>query len=211
MEQEPQGATPASTAPSTRVPSPSRHRVREGGRSERVRRAVGEAVLTILAEGRWQFSVVEVAERAGVNRRTLYRWWPTTADLVAEALDQHVPRVPVPVPTGGPWPVDVRAFAHALAEFAADPVEIATAALLAGRAHPELADVVTARYRPVLEAWREMASAARDRGELNADLDPESVMATLVAPLLLQPLMTGRPVGPDDVDKLVDVVLAASR
>lgn len=201
MEQEPPTRPHASR--------PERRRVREGGRSDRVRRAVGEAVLSILGEGRWQFSMVEVAERAGVNRRTLYRWWPTTADLVAEALDQHVPRVPVP--TSGDWAVDVRDFAHALAAFAADPVELATGALLANRSHPELADVVTARYQPVLEAWREMASAARARGDLNADLDPESVMATLVAPLLLQPLMAGRPLRPDAVDRLVDVILAATR
>lgn len=195
--------------PSPPAPTTSRKRVREGGRSERVRRAVGEAVLSILAEGRWQFSMVEVAERAGVNRRTLYRWWPTTADLVAEALDQHVLRVPVP--TAGVWEVDVRDFAHALARFAADPVELATGALLASRAHPELADVVTARYQPALDAWQDMASEAGARGDLNPDLDPDTVVTTLVAPLLLSPLMSGRPLPADAVDRLVDVILAATR
>lgn len=183
--------------------------MREGGRSERVRLAVGDAVRSILSEGRWQFSIVEVAERAAVSRRTLYRWWPTTADLLAEALDQHVLRVPVP--TAGVWEQDVRDFAHALAGFAADPVEIATGALLASRTHPELADVVTARYQPVLAVWREMASQARDRGELNPELSPGMVVTALVSPLLMAPLMTGRPMRPRDVDQLVEVILAATR
>ena len=201
MEQEPPTRPPA--------PRPERRRVREGGRSDRVRRTVGEAVLSLLAEGRWQFSMVEVAERADVNRRTLYRWWPTTTDLVAEALDQHVLRVPVP--TSGDWEVDVRDFAHALAAFAADPLELATGALLATRSHPELADVVTARYQPALDAWRQMASLASARGDLNPDLDPDTVVTTLVAPLLLTPLMSGRPLPPDAVDRVVDVILAATR
>ncbi len=191
------------------VPEPERQRVREGGRSERVRRAVGEAVLSILAEGRWQFSTVEVAERAEVSRRTIYRWWPTHDDLLIEAVDLHVLRVPLP--STGAWNDDVRTFAHALAAFAADPVEVATGALLASRLYPDFAAMVVDRYEPVLAAWRLMAARGRQSGEVNSDLDPDTIVNMLVSPLLMAPLMTGRPMRAADVDKAVDVIVAATR
>lgn len=191
------------------VPGVDRQRVREGGRSARVRGAVSDAVLSLLAEGRVEFSMVEVAERAGVSRKTLYRWWPTHDDLLVEALSQHVRRLPVPS-TGG-WEGDVRAFAHALAEFAADPVEVATGALLVGRRFPEFARLVMEHYRPVRDAWRELVELGVEAGEVNPSLDPEIVVNTLVAPLFMAPLTTGRSMRHDEVDALVDVILAATR
>ena len=87
-----------------------RTRQRAGGRSEQVRLAVGRAVHALLAEGRYPFTTVEVAERAEVNRRTLYRWWPTHDLLLAEALHHHVRLVEVP--DTGSWAEDLRVFAH---------------------------------------------------------------------------------------------------
>ena len=64
-----------------------RARVRAGGRSEKVRQSVGEATLGYLAEGHLTFSIVDVAARAGVGRRTVYRWWPTRHDLPVGPAD----------------------------------------------------------------------------------------------------------------------------
>ncbi|WP_216694230.1 TetR/AcrR family transcriptional regulator [Dietzia psychralcaliphila] len=191
------------------APSSESGRIREGGRSERVRQAVGDAVLSILAEGRWTFSTVEVAERAGVSRRTVYRWWPTHDDLLVEGLQRHVRRVPLP--TSGVWETDLREFAHALSRFAADPVEVATGALVASRLHPEITATVVDHYRPVLAAWRQLAKRAGGREHGDHGLDPDILVGMLVSPLLMSPLMTGRPMRPEDVDKVVDVILAATR
>lgn len=125
-------------------------RARAGGRSERVRREVGDAVLSLLAEGRFSFTFVEVAERAGVSRRTLYRWWPTREELMREGLSRHVRRAPRPDTVA--WESDVRTFARDLAEFAADPIEVATGALLASRDHSNFAELLIAQYQPVLDA-----------------------------------------------------------
>ena len=62
-------------------------RRRPGGRSARVRTAVLSATTEILAQrGYDDLSYEEVADRADVHRTTLYRWWPTKADLVLDAM-----------------------------------------------------------------------------------------------------------------------------
>lgn len=84
-----------------------------------MRRAVGEAVLALMREGQSGFSVAEVDERAGVHRTTVYRWWPTPADLVREALTLHATRLVVP--DTGCWHGDVLALAVDFADFSRTP------------------------------------------------------------------------------------------
>lgn len=62
-------------------------RPRTGGRSARVVAEVLSATLELFAEqGYAGLSVEAVAARAGVNKTTIYRRWPTKADLVGAAL-----------------------------------------------------------------------------------------------------------------------------
>jgi AcrR family transcriptional regulator len=189
--------------------SDKHERVRTGGRSEKVRVAVGEACLRFLAEGRFDFTTVEVAARAGVSRKTIYRWWPTHNDLLVEALSMHVRQVAPP--DTGSWESDVRAFAEQIAEFAASPVEVASAALMASHRYPDFNRLVLEQYRPVQRAWQQMAQRAIDRGEANSDHTPEAMVNTLTAPLFMAPMMLGRRSTPEEVERIVGIVLAATR
>ena len=187
-----------------------RVRVRAGGRSEKVRQAVGEATLAFLAEGQLAFTVVEVAARAGVGRRTVYRWWPTRDDLLIEALEAHVRRVPT-VEDAGSWERDLRGLAHRLAEFAADPVEIAMASIMAGGQHPEFNRIVLEQWRPAMASWRRLVRGAVDRGEVTAECDPGTVIDTLLAPIFYSPLTLRRSMSTAEVDALVDLLLTGTR
>jgi AcrR family transcriptional regulator len=63
-------------------------RVRTVGRprSETARQAVLEAVDDLLVEvGYAGVTMKGIAERAGVGRQTVYRWWSTTAEILLEA------------------------------------------------------------------------------------------------------------------------------
>src|SRR3954465_14571895 len=62
-------------------------RARPGGRAARVVEAVHSAALALLDEvGYEQLQLPDVAERAGVNKTTVYRRWPTKVALVADLL-----------------------------------------------------------------------------------------------------------------------------
>lgn len=187
----------------------TRQRQRAGGRSEQVREAVARAVLDHLAEGRVPFTTVEIAERAGVSRATIYRWWPTHAALLAEALTQHTRTIEVP--NTGSWAGDLRAFAHAVATFAADPVELGLSRVMAAGREPEFNDAVIDLYAPALSAWAAMVERAVGAGQASVRHEPATVMNVLLAPLFLAPLTTGRSAHPETVDALVDLVLDATR
>jgi AcrR family transcriptional regulator len=56
-------------------------------RSEKAREAILEAAAELLlARGLEAVSMDEVAERAGVSKATIYRWWPTKQTLALDAL-----------------------------------------------------------------------------------------------------------------------------
>lgn len=58
-------------------------------RSESARRAVLEAVDDLLVEeGYAAMTMKGIAERAGVGRQTVYRWWSTKAEILLEACVQ---------------------------------------------------------------------------------------------------------------------------
>ena len=118
-----------------RTPARPPARVRAGGRSERVRRHVARACLDLLAEDQLDLGPVEVADRAGVSRATIHRWWPTKEELLREALTLHTSVLDVP--DTGTWAGDLRALATELAAFFSDPTEVSLNAIMASGTHPE--------------------------------------------------------------------------
>lgn len=62
-------------------------RVRTGGRAEQVVQRVFATTLAELSRVGYQaMRVDDVAERSGVNKTTIYRRWPTKAQLVTAAM-----------------------------------------------------------------------------------------------------------------------------
>ena len=143
--------------------------------------------MSLLREGRPQLSVAEVADRSGVHRTTVYRWWPTRSDLLREALTLHTALLITP--DEGSWAADVSALAHALAGFFSDPVEMAMNATMASGADPEGDEVQVEHWTPVVRELSQIVERAKDRGEIGHDTDAETVMYLLVSPLLMHTML----------------------
>lgn len=158
-----------------------RTRQRAGGRSEHTRANVAEAVLSFLREGKTEFSVAEVAERADVHRTTIYRWWPATADLLREALTVHGAQFALQ--DAGSWRGDVSAALASLAALLADPVEVALTAAFAAHNDPEGNVVQIEYWAPILEQLKRVVHRGIGRGEVRADTDPETAALMLVGPI----------------------------
>ena len=185
-------------------------RVRAGGRSERVRRRVAQACLDLLAEGSTDVNIAEVARRSGVTRPTIYRWWPTKAARIAEALTAHT-RHRLDPPDTGSWAGDVGALAVAMAAFFSDPVEVSQNVIMARGDDPEYERIVLQHYAPLFEAWRAVVERARERGELAVAVDADAVVLALVSPLLLVPLLFHRTLTTGEVERHAGLVIAATR
>src|SRR6476620_6724906 len=92
------------------------HGVRTGGRSARVREAILAATFSELIDsGYAAMSVEAVAARAGVNKTTIYRRWPTLDDLLADALATWSLEA-LPDPDTGNIETDLLALGRQLAE-----------------------------------------------------------------------------------------------
>ncbi|WP_136588133.1 MULTISPECIES: TetR/AcrR family transcriptional regulator [Actinomycetes] len=56
-------------------------------RSEAARLAILDAAVSLFAErGYEQMTMEGIARRAGVGKQTIYRWWPSKGDVIAEAI-----------------------------------------------------------------------------------------------------------------------------
>jgi AcrR family transcriptional regulator len=71
-------------------------------RNEQTRRAILDATQHLLRDdGYPALTVGAIAEAAGVGRQTIYRWWPSKADVVLEALiEWGATTVPAPAHGG---------------------------------------------------------------------------------------------------------------
>lgn len=147
-------------------------------------REVLAAALEVFAEqGYAGLSIESVAARAGVNKTTVYRRWPTKADLVEAALFTLRDEGP-DAPDSGSLAEDLFGILQHLAAQMVTPRRRAIMhALLLGNAEPELQQIVARlkRERPAIPPI--VIERAIRRREL-----PKGSSAELIALALLGPL-----------------------
>jgi AcrR family transcriptional regulator len=184
---------------------------RPGGRSARVRAAVHRAVAGLVTErGYGNFTVGEVAARAGVADSSIYRRWGTLENLTTDVAITWL-TTNSPIPDTGTLAGDLRAYAAGVARDVNGPDGLAVLRLviaLANAGEPGRA----ARDRFLAERRRqlqEMLDRARARGEQPPDaLD---VLDHILAPMYVRTLFGMAPTTPGYADTLVDRILATRR
>ena len=189
-------------------PSPLAPQRRRGGRNARVRGSVLRATLELLSEeGFGGITFPAVARRAGVNKTTLYRGWPTSADLVQEALAGFEALALPDVDTGS-WRGDVEAFVEARLRLIRDPLAagILRAVIALGRSDSRRAEWVDGFWRPREREWRSPVDRAIERGELRKSARSVPLVELVAGPLLLSHLATERPLSSGEVRALVDTL-----
>lgn len=154
-----------------------------------------EAVLEELAaSGRDQLSMDRIANRAGVSKATIYtRWRSKDALLVAayQSLSRPFPTLDTATLTG-----DLDALCQVVLAGAADPrynavlTELVAAAATDPTLRPHLHTVST-NWRTGLAT---MLHTARDRGELDADVDVDLLAETLSAFTLRRVMFADPPI-----------------
>ena len=177
-------------------------------RSERARRAILQAANELLeSEGFAAVSVEAIAERAGVSKATIYRWWPNKAAVVMDGFLSIVSSE-VPFPHTGHAREDIRIHMRRLAEAFSGKIGRTVSALLAeSQADPELAEALRSRWLSVRRAEaREILERGVERGELREDLDQEVAVDVLYGPIYYRMLVGHAPLDDDFADALADHV-----
>ena len=171
-------------------------RRRPGGRSERVRIAVLDAALAqLVAHGYDGLSIGAVAREAGVAETTVYRRWPTSADLAAAAIS-HLTQADNPIPDTGSLDGDLQALLAQIVGLLRRPeiVRILRAAAAFDSSHPSAAQARTEFWDRRFAGSRVIVERAVRRGELAEDVDAYALIEFLVAPTYLRVLLVDRPV-----------------
>ncbi len=158
-------------------------RRRPGGRSADVRRRVLEATLDELtATGYAGLSIGAVADRAGVHKTTVYRWWPSKGALLAAALLEQ--SNDLEVQDTGRLGTDLLALSDTAPRStdASDPIALAvavTCALDAARDDPDVAAARAQLWDRRLAIVRQALQRAEERGEIATGVDSEMVLDVL--------------------------------
>jgi AcrR family transcriptional regulator len=187
--------------------------VRTGGRSARVREAILDAALSELIDGGYAaLSVEAVAARAGVNKTTIYRRWPTLDDLLVDALMEWSHDA-LPAMDTGSVETDLLALGGQLADVLNAGVgrQVVALVLTAGLRSAQLRET-TRRYfdHQALRAIP-IVNQAIDRGELPADTDADALLTTFRAPLFYRLVTTGDPIDEELITQAARVTLTAAR
>src|SRR6266508_4745192 len=79
-------------------------------RSEDTRLAILAAAFELVGEVGYAGLTMEgIAARAGAGKPTVYRWWPSKADVLLEALATKA-ELHIPIPDEGGYAADLRGF-----------------------------------------------------------------------------------------------------
>ncbi|WP_159664779.1 TetR/AcrR family transcriptional regulator [Streptomyces mexicanus] len=187
-------------------------------RSERSRRAIYDAALALVAEVGYPRTTIEgIAARAGVGKQTIYRWWPSKAEVLLEAfldLGEQAARQaghqPHEIPDTGDVAADLKAVLRATVDELLDPRFDAPSRALAaeGLVDERLGREFVARLlEPQLQLYVRRLRAAQRAGQVRPDVDPRIALELFVSPLAQRWLQHTGPISHAYTDTLVDYAL----
>jgi AcrR family transcriptional regulator len=160
-------------------------------------------------EGYAGLRVDDVAARAGVNKTTIYRRWPTRADLVIAALT-NLAAPPTAVETGR-LECDLHATFMTATTLRSTPAGRGVVrALIAERGDPEVDRVVAEIRQRHRAPARRILEHARRRGDLPKRVDIELMLDVLTGTIYGRLRECPRPLDPQWVKRVVRLVLAGA-
>lgn len=178
-------------------------------RSETSHLAILKASLELVAEiGYADLTIEGIAARAGVGKQTIYRWWPSKADVLLEAVAAKADNF-VPVSDHGSYEADLRAFLKASYKIVNHP-QMADL-LRALMAEAQISSDFNERFRTVfLERRREalavIIARARERGDLPNRPEPGTAADIVFGTIWYRVLATRQPLDDHLVKDLIAIL-----
>jgi AcrR family transcriptional regulator len=175
-------------------------------RSEERRVAILTAAIELVGEVGYAGLTIEgVAARSGAGKQTIYRWWPSKADVLLDALATKAD-LSVPLTDEGSYAADLRAFLTS--SFALGQDDRVVDILRALMVHAQIDERFGDRFREAFLQRRRDALAlllqrATDRGDRPKVPRPEVVADIIFGVIWYRRLATRRPFDDALIDDLV--------
>ena len=180
-------------------------------RSEAARRSVLDAMRAAVVAGAYEAVTIEgLAETAGVAKQTIYRWWPSKAAILGEALlEGDLPGADVEVPITDDVRADLHAWFSAMSAGLGSPEGTALArALIAVTATDhELGLALNERLAGPIRSWvAERIDRGQSAGEIRPDVDADAIADQLIA-MASYAALIGQPLSDARIDETVTRLL----
>ncbi|MGZ0151304.1 TetR/AcrR family transcriptional regulator [Kribbella sp. WER1] len=183
-------------------------------RNERARRAILDAALELCSTQTYAGLTMEgIAKSAGVGKQTIYRWWPSKAAILLEAITERADRS-LDFPDTGDLLADLRSQMYELVRLFTDQMFGAYGRGLIVAAQTDQAisaALLDTLIRPRVQLCVERLAKAQQAGELRADVDLAAVVELLYAPLYYRMLLHTAPVSREQVDSIISLVMSGIR
>jgi AcrR family transcriptional regulator len=179
-------------------------------RSEKTRQAILTASYDLLLlNGFHSITVEGIAERAGVSKATIYKWWPNKAAVVLDGFFAATESM-LEVPDTGSAKEDLLVQASNLAAFlTSSKGKVITELIAEGQSDENVAKEYRNRYfNPRRLISHHILERGMERGELKKDLDIELSIDLIFAPLFYRLLITGEKVDSAFVEQMISYAFA---
>lgn len=187
-------------------------------RNEGSRRAILSAAFELAGEiGYDKLTIESIAARAGVGKQTIYRWWPSKGAVLLDAvlmLSETGDDAAPDLPDTGDLEADLKLVLHATVAELADPrFDLPLRGLTSAIMHDAaLATAYTERLqRPIDDLKRRRLVAARNAGQIAADIDLDVAIAMIWGPLMDRWLLRSGTLTTDFADRVVETALRGLR
>ncbi|WP_067177689.1 TetR/AcrR family transcriptional regulator [Microtetraspora niveoalba] len=167
-------------------------------------------------EGLSKVSIDGIAARAGVGRRTIYRWWPSKSAVVLDAYVQRLRDTPLMRPRSAPSD-DVRADLVGMVkdtwiEVVGDSAPLVAALIGEAQHDKEVAARLWERLiAPSSEPVMARIKLAQDQGQIAAEADPYRCAELLYGQIYLRLLLTPNDLDESFLEDCVDLALNGLR
>ncbi|HTA14772.1 MAG TPA: TetR/AcrR family transcriptional regulator [Solirubrobacteraceae bacterium] len=178
-------------------------------RSKAARSAVLRAALEIVQESGYPVLTMEgIARRAAVSKQTVYRWWPSKAAVLLEALNEGATEI-APLPDTGDLADDLRAFLRRSTLGARGRTARLLVALMAeAQLYPAFGRSFQTGFLAQRRAVMvELLQRARTRGEIRSDVDLELVTELFFGALWYRLLAGSGTLDRRFADQITDLLL----
>jgi AcrR family transcriptional regulator len=178
-------------------------------RSEQAHRAILDAALALLdADGYGRLSMEGIAQRAVVSKQTIYRWWPSPAAVLMEALNERAAML-VSDRDLGSLERNLRGFMRRTVAALHGGLAGLVASLMAeSQRDPEFAIVFREQFLTRRRAaLAELFEQGRERGELAPDANVELLVEIAFGTVWYRVLGGHGPLSRRFADELTDALL----
>lgn len=175
-------------------------------RSEETRKAILSAAYALLLEKGFQNVTVDgIAERSGVSKATIYKWWPNKAAVVLDGFFEESEEI-LQLPDTGTVRKDLFLQVKNLAEFLTSAKgRVITEMIAEGQFDQNVAEEYRRRFfSPRRLISQEIYERGIQRGELRKDLDIGLSIDLIFAPVFYRLLITGDALDAGYIEKLID-------